>query len=78
MTKQGLQKLSKNNKNLDRHKTQSTGTVLDVKPRHSDINTYSLNQFEDDKHICKPIHDSQKQINTSRLIDINQTSERLK
>ena len=79
MTKQGLQKLSKNTtKTQIDTKTYSTNIILDVKPRHSDINTYSLYQFEDNKHICKPIHDSQKQINTNRLTDINQTSERLK
>ena len=56
-------------------KTYSTNITLDVKP---DINTCSLNQLKDDKHIYKPIPDSQEQINTNRLININQTSERLK
>ena len=51
---------------------------MDVQPQHTDINTYSLNQLENDKHIYKPIHDSQKQINTNRPININQTPERLK
>ena len=37
-----------------------------------------MNQLKDDNHIYKPIHDSQKQINIKRLININQTPERLK
>ena len=52
-------------------KTYGTNIALDVKPRHTDFNTYSPNQLEGDKHIYKPIHDSQKQINTNRLININ-------
>ena len=55
-----------------------TNITLSVKPRHTDINTYSLNQLESDKNIYKPIHDSQKQINANRLLNINQTPERLK
>ena len=51
---------------------------MHVKPQHNDIKTYSQNQLFDDKHIYKPIHNSQKQINTNRLININQTHERLK
>ena len=51
---------------------------MHVKPRHNDIKTYSQNQLFDDKHIYKSIHNSQKQINTNRLININQTHERLK
>ena len=59
-------------------KTYGTNITLHVKPQYTDINAYSLNQLEDDKFIYKPIHDSQKQTNTNRLININQTSERLK
>ena len=51
---------------------------MDVKPQHIDINTYLLNQLENDKQIYRPIHDSQKKINTNRLINSNQTPERLK
>ena len=65
-------------KETPERKTYSTNITLDVKPQHIDINTYSLNQLEGDKHIYKPIPDSQKQINTNRLININQTPERLK
>ena len=57
--------------------TYSINITLDVKPQHPDINTYSLNQLEDDKHIYQPTDDSQKKINTSRVININQTPERL-
>ena len=39
-------------------KTYSTNVTLDVKPQHTDINTYSLNQLEDEKHIYKPIHET--------------------
>ena len=59
-------------------KTYSTSITLDVKPQQTDINTFSLSQLEDEKHIYKPIHDSQKQTNTNRLINITQTLERLK
>ena len=59
-------------------KTYSTNTTLDVKLQHADISTYLLNQLEDQKHIYVTIHDSQKQINTIRLINISQTPERLK
>ena len=59
-------------------KTYSTNITLVIKPQHTNINTYSLNQLEDGKNIYKPVHNSQKQINTNRLININQTSERLK
>ena len=41
-------------------KTYNTNITLDVKSQHTDINTYSLNQLEDNKHIYKPIYDSQK------------------
>ena len=51
---------------------------MDVKPQHTDINTYLLNQLENDEQIYRPIHDSQKQINTNRLINSNQAPERLK
>ena len=54
-------------------KTYSTNITLDVQLQHTDINWYSLNQLENDKHIHESIHDSQKQINTNRLININQT-----
>ena len=49
-----------------------------VKPQHSDIKVNLLNHLEDDKHIYKAYHNSQKQINTNRLININQKPERLK
>lgn len=49
-----------------------------VKPQHSDIKANLLNHLEDDKHIYKAYHNSQKQINTNRLININQKPERLK
>ena len=58
--------------------TYSINIILEVKCKHTDINTYSLNQLEDDKNIYKPIHDSKKQIITNRLTDINQTPEKLK
>ena len=45
---------------------------------NTDITTYSLSQLQDGKHIYKPIHNSQKQINTNRLININQITQRLK
>ena len=61
-----------------RVKTYSTNITLDIKPQHTDINTFSLNQSEDDKHRYKLIYDSQKQINTNRLININLTLEKLK
>ena len=62
----------------DTGKTYRTNITMYVQPQHTDMNTYSLNRLEDDKHIYKPIHDSQKQINTNRTININQTPERLK
>ena len=55
---------------IHKGKTYSTNITLDVKPQRTDINTYSLNQLEDDKHIYKPIHDSEKQINTNMPINI--------
>ena len=55
-------------------KTYSTYITLDVRPQHTDINTYSLNHLEDDKHIYKPIHNSQKL--TSKLCSsIKQTDK---
>ena len=59
-------------------KIYNTNITLNIKPQRTDINTYSLNQSEDDKHIYKSIHDSQKQKYTNRLIKINQTPKRLK
>ena len=32
--------------------------TLDVKPQNTNINTYSLNQLEGDKHIYKPVQSS--------------------
>ena len=51
---------------------------MNAKAQQTDFNIYSLNQLEDGKHIYKPTDDSQKQINTNRLININQTPKRLK